>query len=222
MIVFSAGGRIPPEILLQIFSFLPVNRHSDVGPKALAQCIAVNTKFRTVACDESLWAPHYAVRYKHSEQAKEEERRARLKNDYRLMYAERRSIDSSASEVLDRLIRNDGEWSELGRMATELGLDAWDELKLQHDYFDDDMDSGRPLDFTRHYWSGEMRGVIGRYRTVTGWRTLVQPSAEGQVRATMETAIGGLSSFFNQPEQEVRGSLIHIGRADMLPDCCSS
>jgi hypothetical protein len=93
--------------------------------------------------------PHYQIRYRHSDERKEEERKSKARSDWRALYVERRGLESQALDTMKNVILGNTEsfrpvgeeedehdehpvpWLQVvGRSIVQLGMDVYDLLDI--------------------------------------------------------------------------------------------
>lgn len=227
----------PVEIYHHILTQLPPLRDSDSSVYTLVNCSETNSILRYESTSPALWEPHYQIRYRHSDERKEEERRSRSKSDWWVLYAERRRQESRSLDTMKNVILGNTEsfrpveersereedengmhpvpWLQVvGRSTVQLGMDIYD-----------------MLDILQRTAPRRLRGApeeteLTYERPTSPWQSwamhlkglvLRHDTFGGWIRMkdntgemTFERALAGLSAFYGVSYVEVGGRLISM------------
>ena len=191
---------------------MPTSKH-DPSERTLLNCLQANSLLRTAALLSVVWKTPYLVRYTHSVGAREERRRADADGHWREMYWKRRRLDREALVLVDAIrTQRVGRHALARRLVQEYGFDVWDALReeaglagpawvLSNAYPPDVAGGGGVVNaLPRRYWARVVLGVIARHDVMGLWTKTVVP---GQQEVDFETALMGLSTFFDVSMQEV-------------------
>ena len=217
----------PVEIYHHILAQLPPLRDSDSSVYTLVNCSETNSVLRWVSTSTALWESHYQIRYRHSDQRKEEERKSRLKSDWKAMYVERRRLESQALDMMKNVIPGNTEpphpaeekpeeehdthpvsWLQVvGRSTVQLGVDICDMLDiLQRTAPRRLMGAPEETELTCECptspwksWATYLKGLVLPHETFSGWIRMKDNPEE----MTFERALAGLSAFYGVSYVEV-------------------
>lgn len=183
-------GLLPTEICIQILQMLPT---SEIGVQTLMRCgMTGRCTLRDASMDPSMWKRYYLCRFIHSEPGKEKERQERFAGDWRLMYLERRQLDSKVIKQL-QLVEAADTYSRiaLAREIVILGRDIWDVLSIEAELpppilFQTEEDiakviNGSPLtNLARKFWASELLRLISSGDAAQLWTELYVTSTLGR------------------------------------------
>jgi F-box protein 21 len=224
----------PTEIYGHILAQLPPLRGSDSSVYTLLNCSETNSVLRYVSTSAALWGPHYQIRYRHSDERKEEERKSRFKSDWRALYFERRRLESQVLAMMkDVILGNVGSTVEersekeeerehpvpwlqvVGRSIAQLGMDVYDVLDILHRTAPRRF-MGAPEEAELAYenpaspwksWATCLKGFVLRHDALSRWIRMKDHPEE----TTFESALAGLSAFYGV-------SYVEVGRAVFFAD----
>ena len=217
----------PVEIYHHIVAQLPPLRDSDSSVHALVNCSEANSTLRWASTSAALWGPHYQIRYRHSDERKEEERKSKTKFDWRALYVERRRLESQALDTMKNVIlgytesfRPTDETSEeehdthpvpwlqvVGRSIVQLGMDVYDLLeilqrtpprRLRGAPEATELTYERPTSPWKS-WAAYLKGLVLRHDAIGRWIRMKDNPEE----MTFERALAGLSAFYGVSYFEV-------------------
>ena len=201
---------------------------------ALVNCSETNSILRCVSTSAALWRSHYQVRYRHSDERKEEERKSKIGSDWRTLYAERRRLESRALDTMKNVIlgntysfRPVGEEEEehdehpvpwlqvVGRSIVQLGMDVYDLLDILQRTAPRRL-RGAPEEVELVYdhptspwksWAMYLKGLVLRHDAINRWTRMRDNPEE----MTFERALAGLSAFYGVSYVEVGGTAPFVG-----------
>lgn len=210
----TSPPQFPLDIYVHILSQVPPSRspHDDSGARTLANSLQANTVLREAASIASIWEPHYRLRYLHSIKDGEIRRKESNSGDWRLMYAERRRLDSRALELLEKIVRQRIDRYKYATTLTEMSFDVWDVLELESrcpvpgPFREEGFKDGviLPHALTRCYWARSVLEAISRSYAIDLWGKLITPGEIDLV--SFEDAFSALSCFYAKPPSEVKWS----------------
>jgi F-box protein 21 len=220
----------PVEIYHHILAQLPPLRHSDSSVCTLTKCSEANSTLRYASTSGALWWPHYRIRYRHSDGRKEEGRKSRSGSDWRVLYAERRRLESQALDTMKNIIlgktetfyaargeeeEHDGHpapWLQaVGKSTVQLGMDVYDLLDVLQKTAPGRL-KGAPEEAELGYedptspwesWAMYLKGLVLRHDAIDGWIRMKDNPEE----MTFERALAGLSAFYGVSYTEVGGTV---------------
>lgn len=221
----------PVEIYHHILAQLPPIRDSDSSVHTLVSCSEANSLLRSVSTSASLWRPHYRIRYKHSDERKEEERKSKTESNWRVLYIERRRLESQALDMMKKVILGTTEsfcpagkeghddrpapWLQaVGRSTVQLGMDVYDMLDILQRTAPRTL-RGAPEEVELGYehptspwksWAMCLKGLVLRHDTVRRWIRMKENPEE----MTFERALAGLSAFHGVSHVEVGGTMSFV------------
>jgi F-box protein 21 len=187
---------LPLDILLRVLESIPPTPESAATLLSASQCSASLWKANASSV---IWKSHYIVRYSHCNAAKEQARIANHEGNWRLMYAERRRVDSKALELLDMMISDRDHRFEHAKKLFTLSLDVYDVLALQTQV-EGGLGDESPTRFSRAYWAREMMNSMSRMLAMRNWYNVLQN--HGNV--TYRIAYNSFSAFLGGDCQKVR------------------
>ena len=224
----------PAEIYHHILAQLPPLRDSDSSVYALVNCSEASSVLRYASTSAVLWRPHYQVRYKHSDERKEEERKSKARSDWRALYVERRRLESQALDTMKNVILGNTEslrpaveeeeehdehpvaWLQVvGRSTIQLGMDVYDLLDILQRTAPRRL-RGAPEEAELAYehpaspwksWAMYLKGLVLRHDTINRWTRMRDNPEE----TTFERALAGLSAFYGVSYVEVGGTVFFVG-----------
>lgn len=192
---------LPIELYTHCLLQLPAEEPSSL--KAVVGFLSASSITRAAALDRSIWAKLYNTRYTHNIQEREDERRARLEGDRRMMFIERARLDRAALQLVDH-IRTHPEHRDTSshRLVSEFSWDVWDALELETkvpipDAFRDPDDTeieaqeAVPHALPRRFWAKAVLGAITRNHAVNTWVRILKKDED----CTFEDVLNGLSAF---------------------------
>lgn len=226
----SVMSSFPAEIYHHILFQLPPVRDSDSSVYTLVNCSEACSLLRYVSTSPILWRSHYQIRYKHSDEYKEEARRSKTGSNWTVLYAERRRLESQALGMIKNAItgnteafrRDDEEPKEkhdghmipwlqvVGKSTVQLGMDIYDMLDILQRTAPRTL-RGVPAEAELMYehpsspwksWAIYLKGLILRHDAVRGWIRMKDNPEE----VTFERALAGLSAFYGASYVEVGGT----------------
>lgn len=128
----SALPQLPLDVLVLVLSHIPPERTlSDSSARTLADFSTCSRLFHDAAAIPSLWEPHYKARFTVSDAAKEEERIARLDDNWKERYAERKRLESQALVVVRAMCEDRKTRRRSVKHMIDLSMDVWDVLELR-------------------------------------------------------------------------------------------
>ena len=229
----SVMSPFPVEIYHHILAQFPPLRDSDSAVYTFINCSEANSILRYVSTSPALWWPHYQIRYKHSDEWKEEERRSRTGSDWMVLYAERRRLESQAVDVMRNIIlgntesvypagreeeEHDGHptpWLQaVGKSTVQLGMDIYDLLDVlqrtaphRHKGAPEEAELGYG-DPTSPWksWAMYLKGLVLRHDAISRWIRMKDNPGE----MTFERALAGLSAFYGVSYTEVGGVAVSV------------
>ncbi|KAI0778376.1 hypothetical protein BD413DRAFT_704866, partial [Trametes elegans] len=199
---------LPIELWVQILNELPAREPSTFA--TVFSFLSTNSVLRVAALQNFLWEKLYASRYTHCDEAKEEERRERLGNDFRSLFAERYKMDQTALRLL-ALIRTgrDDRLAIASQVAREMSFDVWDALQPERrlpiprvfrddESANDDEGEVEPHALPRRFWAEALMGVIARSHAARTWmRTRLRDAG-----STFDDVLLGFSAFVGVSPQD--------------------
>ncbi|EKM61317.1 uncharacterized protein PHACADRAFT_82095, partial [Phanerochaete carnosa HHB-10118-sp] len=199
-----------------ILSEIPASKE-DPSEQTLLYCLRANSVLRAAALAPQVWKTPYLVRYTHSDEDRERQRRTDVSCDWRALYLWRRRLDREALSLLDR-IRGErvGRHDVARRIAKEYGFDVWDFFREEsclplptwcYDQPPQDVVQSPPNALPRRYWAQVMLGVIARNSAIGLWSKVALPN---QQDVTFEEALAGLSAFFDVSAKEASRRLLEL------------
>ena len=196
---------LPVELLTYILKELPGRDPASL--KTAVSFLSANSVARAAALDNAVWKHLYESRYQHNDAQAEDERRARLRGDWRLMFIERYGLDRVALQLVDHIRTHPTDRdAPAARIASELSaagiwdaLEAETTLPIPRAFRDpdggDDMDEEpAPYALPRRYWAKATLGALARKEAVETWCTLLN-STLSRVADGFEEMLKGLSAF---------------------------
>ena len=233
----SVMSSFPVEIYHHILAQLPAIRDSDSSVHTLVNCSETNSLLRCVSTSAALWRSHYQIRYRHSDERKEEERKSKARSDWRALYIERRRLESQALDTVKNVIlgnigpfRPAGEelegghdghpvpWLQVvGRSTVKLGMDIYDMLDILQRTAPRRL-GGAPEEAELAYerptspwksWATYLKGLVLRHDAINRWIRMKDNPEE----MTFERALAGLSAFYGVSYIEVGGTVFFCGLA---------
>jgi len=221
----------PVEIYHHVLAQLPPLRDSDASVRTLANCSETGSILRYISTSAALWRPHYQIRYRHSDERKEEERKSKTGSDWRALYVERRKLESQALDTMRNVILGKtesfgpaGEESEeehdghpvpwlqvVGRSTVQLGMDIYDMLDILQRTAprrfrgvpeEAELADGHPISPWKS-WATHLKGLILRHDALSGWIRIKDNPKE----MTFERVLAGLSAFYGVSYVEVGGTV---------------
>lgn len=214
-----AVPQLPLDVLVLVLSHLPPERTlSDSSARTLARFATCSRLFHDAAAVPSLWEPHYKARFTLSDAAKEEERIARLNDNWRERYVERKRLESQALVIIQTMCQDRKTRRRSVKNMIGLSMDVWDvvelrtEMPLPPSFGPEstwDMDThGQvptwPLSMT--YWSHQAQLVLSRSYAISELQRL--KLAQGTPDEVPFTdAMMLLSYFFSYAPGTVRSTL---------------
>ena len=227
----------PAEIYHHILAQLPPLRCEDSSVYALVNCSEVNSALRWVSIAPTLWGPHYQIRYRHNDERKEEERKSKSESNWRVLYAERRRLESQALDMMKAVILGNTEplcmaegeseggeeqdehpvpWLQVvGRSIVRLGMDIYDMLDILQRTAPRRF-RGAPEEAELKYenptspwksWAMYLKGLVLRHDALSRWIRMKDNPDE----TTFERALAGLSAFHGVSYVEVGGMAFSCG-----------
>ncbi|RPD82366.1 hypothetical protein L226DRAFT_564947 [Lentinus tigrinus ALCF2SS1-7] len=193
---------LPVELLTFILKELPGQDPSSL--KTVLSFLSANSVARAAALDNALWTNLYQGRYRHNDAQAEDERRARLQGDWRLMFIERYKLDQVALQLVDYIRTHPTDRdAPANRIANELsGAGIWDALEYEmqvpiprafRDLEVDDMDEEpAPYALPRRFWATATLGALARREAVETWCRLLTRTGDA---TGFEDMLRGLSAF---------------------------
>lgn len=225
----SVMSPFPAEIYHHILAQLPPTRDSDSSVHTLLNCSEVNSLLRCVSISATLWRPHYQIRYKHSDERKEEERRSKTSSNWRALYVERRRLESQALKTMKNIILGNTEslypaaeeeggehehmvsWLQVvGRSTVQLGMDIYDMLDILQRTaprrilgapVEEELACEHPTSPWKS-WAEYLKGLVLRHDTVSRWIRMKDRSEE----VNFERTLAGMSAFYGVSYVEVGGT----------------
>ena len=216
----------PVEIYRHILAQLPPLRDSDSSVHTIIRCSEASSILRYVSTSAALWWPHYRIRYRHSDEWREEGRKSKTGSDWRVRYAERRRLESQALDIMKNIILGNTEsfrpageedkehgghpvpWLQVvGKSMVRLGMDIYDLLDVLQRTAPRRL-KGAPEEAElahRHptspweSWAMYLKGLVLRHDTINGWIRMKGNPGE----MTFERALAGLSAFYGVSYTEV-------------------
>ena len=224
----------PVEIYHHILSQLPPSRNSDSSVHTLVSCSAANSLLRSVSTAATLWKLHYQIRYKHSDECKEEERRSKTGSEWWALYVERRKLEHQARETIRNVILGNTEsfclgddeldeeheghpvpWLQvIGRSIAKLGMDVYDMLDILQGTAPRTL-RGAPEEAELAYehpispwksWAIYLKGLLLRHDAIRRWMHM-EDNPEG---VTFERALAGFSAFYGVSYVEVGEAVLFV------------
>ncbi|KAF9654205.1 hypothetical protein BDM02DRAFT_3182033 [Thelephora ganbajun] len=221
----------PVEIYYHILAQLPPLRDSNSSVYTLVNCSETNSLLRYVSTIATLWKPHYQIRYRHSNEREEEERKSRTGSDWRALYVERRRLEYRALSTMKNVIlgniesfRPAGEESEeghdghpapwlqvVGRSIVQLGMDIFDMLDILQRTAPRRL-RGAPEETELAYehptspwksWAMYLKGLVLRHDAISRWIRM----KDNPKTITFERALAGLSAFYGVSYVEISDAL---------------
>lgn len=224
----SLMSSFPAEIYHHILAQLPPLRDSDSSVHALVSCSETSFILRYASTSAALWRSHYQIRYRHSDEWKEEERKSKTRSDWRALYIERRKLESRALDIMKNVImgnvesfRPAGEEGEehdghpvswlqvVGRSTAQLGMDIYDLLDILQRTAPRRL-RGVPEEAELVYenptspwksWAVYLKGFVLRHDAIKRWIRMKDNPEE----MSFERALAGLSAFYGVSYIEVGG-----------------
>ena len=224
----------PVEIYHHILVQLPPLRDLDSSVYALVNCSETNSVLRYVSTSAELWRSHYQIRYRHSDERKEEERKSKTGSDWRALYVERRRLESQTLDTMKNVIlgnmesfrpvgeeeeEHDGHpvpWLQVvGRSTVQLGMDIYDLLdilqrtaprRLRGAPEEAELAHEHPTSPWKS-WAMYLRGLVLRHDAINRWIRMNDNPEE----TTFERALAGLSAFYGVSYVEVGGTVLFVG-----------
>ncbi|KAJ7597503.1 Hemimethylated DNA-binding protein YccV like-domain-containing protein [Mycena floridula] len=209
---------LPLDILIHILHQLPSSRKSSSSSAlVLANFAQVNSLFHDATLVMSVWEQHYRIRYRHCNEAAEAQRRELNSGSWRLMYAARRRLDKTASQLLERMVHSRRTRFQDAKTLWDYGFDIWDFLELESEQpvpavfrqqasvesevvIEEEV--VHPMSLTRIYWAKATMRAISRGHALEIWcRALSDPTAP------FVLSYSALSCFFGVPLLQISSIL---------------
>lgn len=220
----------PVEIYHHVLAQLPPIRDSDSSVYTLVNCSETNSLLRSVSTSALLWRPHYRIRYKHSDERKEHERRSKTGSNWRDLYVERRKLESQALDTMKQVILGNTDslrsadeehdeypaaWLQVvGKSTVELGMDIYDMLEILQGTAprvlrgapeEAELEHEHPTSPWKS-WASCLKGLVLRHDAIRSWIRMKENVEE----MTFERALGGLSAFHGVSHVEVGTTMSYV------------
>ncbi|KAJ3725569.1 Hemimethylated DNA-binding protein YccV like-domain-containing protein [Lentinula guzmanii] len=203
---------LPLDVLVHILYQLPPSRDRDgeIAVKTIVQCSFASVLFRQAAAIPSIWQQHYQVRYLHANEPHEDQRKARTGGHWKLMYAERRTIDKEVLKHLDSIVMKRVGRYEHANALTKYLFDAWDVLEIEKGMVSPGeymkictLGESHTLLSTKAYWASALLTSIGQTYVVGLWSSL----RLGGQSVSFVPAFSSISCFFGKHPDEISSML---------------
>ena len=214
------------ETYKRILVRLPPTRESDSSVYTLINCSEASSLLRSVSTSPELWKPHYEIRYRHSNEHKEEERKSKNGYNLRGLYIERRKLESQALDTISKVIQGDTgsfhppreegdgpqvSWLQVvGRSIAQLGMDIYDLLDILQRTAPQTLRGAPKAAELEHEhptspwksWAWYLKGLVLRHDAISGWLRM----KDNPDQTTFERSLAGLSAFHGVSHVEVGGT----------------
>ncbi|KAF8741749.1 Hemimethylated DNA-binding protein YccV like, partial [Rhizoctonia solani] len=111
-----------PELVINCLSELPASKYDDSSVKTLLACTETCRALGEIAKTDTLWAPHYRVRYTRGQG---------LEGGWYKRYVSHRRIDIQAIDLLNDIISRPSRRDDAITKLVEMGDLVWDALRME-------------------------------------------------------------------------------------------